>query len=61
MSTAASNGWPTLGILAAAIVLLVVYVAAAVAGWIKWAAWMPVVLSLGFVAWSAAIRVKRVA
>jgi hypothetical protein len=61
MSTETWRDWPALGIFAGAIVLLATYVAAAVVGWVDWVAWTPVVLSAGFVAWGAAIRLRRVA
>jgi hypothetical protein len=61
MNTATSRDWPTFGIFSGALVLLAAYATAAIAGWVDWAAWLPAVLSAGFVAWSAAIRIKRVA
>jgi hypothetical protein len=59
MSTATSRNWPVLGIFVGAMLLPIAYVVAALGGWNDWAAWMPVALSLGFVAWGAAIRINR--
>jgi fatty acid desaturase len=61
MSAVMSRDWPALGIFVGAIVVLVGYVAAAIGGWVSWVAWMPAVLSVGFVAWGAAIRIRRIA
>ena len=63
MSTATSStssaNWAVMGIFVGAMLLPVAYVVAAVGGWIDWAAWMPVALSLGFTAWGAASRINR--
>ena len=46
MNTATPNTWPVLAILLGSLLILVVYVIAAVTGWIDCAAWLPMAVSV---------------
>jgi len=61
MKFPAQKPWLLFAIFAMSLALPVAYLIASIARWINWAAWLPVVLSIGFVAMGAAIRVNRMA